>query len=188
MSGRTNTISAALKWPSIVIGSILIGCAMVDPSFLLWPTMLGALILLAIAIVAYGWESHSIQHSGEDPKSFERQRSHIDGTDLLCQNSVSAHDVAVGSGVYSHMREPIVVESLIAVLDKSKEIHEPGWDEVWESIVGTIAGTGDARWLPVLGRVRLARGLAFRDAVDAAIAAIICKQSDESGRMESGVS
>ena len=81
----------------------------------------------------------------------------------------------------AELRDPADVAPLIAILDRTRDTTEPGWEEVCESIVETIAKTGDARCLPALGRVRLARGSRFKCAVDSAIAALVLKQTGNSG-------
>ena len=180
-SRSTRNIGAALMWPSTVVGSIIIGCALVDVSFLVWPILFGAVILSAIVIVecfrpsvepytadAFDGVSEAF-HMVTDSSSSSIQEQAIGG--------YAANELQYRDDLHDHS----AVASLVAALDPMNEADEPGWDEVCESIVGTIARTGDARFLPALGRVRLARGLQFRDAVDAAIEAIVCKQNVHTG-------
>jgi hypothetical protein len=162
-------------WPSIAIGSVVIGCAVVDDTFLVWPVLIGASLLILIAAVTYFRQT---RFSSADEVSSQMPMQNLP--------ELSISSVSNGfSAAYSHdrvetdvsMGDTAAVASLVAVLDRSKEMNEPGWDEVCESIVGTIARTGDVRCLPALGRVRLTRGSRFTSAVDAAIAAIVCKQT-----------
>jgi hypothetical protein len=175
MSNRTTNLLVALKWPSIVVASIVTGCAVVDYTYLVWPLLCGAVVLIAIAIVADLWQSRRARATVGI--ALERQPMQIEESSLRFLDVATARCAVVGSEHRSLHQDSAVVASLVSVLDHSKGIVEPGWDEVCESIVGTLARTGDSRCLPALGRVRLARGVQFRDAVDAAIAAIICKQT-----------
>jgi len=176
MNSTTSTLSAALKWPSIVIGSIVIGCAVVDDTFLIWPLLMGAGILAAIAALEYFRQTRRQLSTARSSDSGAVQPKGAGSVDYRILEPAPDSRVVVGEFHGGDLRDPVTVASLAAVLDQSKEMREPGWDGVCESIVETIARTGDARFLPALGRVRLARGSEFRDRVDSAIATIICKQ------------
>jgi hypothetical protein len=136
-------------------------------------------MLSTIAAVAYLRQTRGLSVSNEIAAPVERQYIRTDESNLQLIDLAAAQYGVLGLEKHSQLPDAVAVASLVMVLDHSKDMSDPGWDELCESIVREIARTGDTRCLPALDRVRLARGSEFRDAVDAAVVSITQNQRRE---------
>src|SRR5580658_767090 len=53
MQSIKRSVTKALIRPAIVVGGTIIGCAFVDFSRLIWPTLIGAVVMVCAGAIAY---------------------------------------------------------------------------------------------------------------------------------------
>ena len=172
MSNRIRAVARALIVPSVAVGCIIAGCAFEDASGVVWLSAGCAMLLAVVAVVKY--VRYEPDSDTQMSAAHATKSAASDEVALLVQDLFSPYTQCVTAAAdrLGDIRDAWAVPSLISVLDRSAWRPEPGWDEVSESIVMSLARIGDGRGLPVLNRVRLARGQELREKVDIAIAAI----------------
>lgn len=172
MSKRIRAVARTLVIPSIAVGCTIVGCALEDSSGVVWLSVGCAVLLATLAVVKCCQYVPDSELQVRETHAWKSSAS--DEVALLVQDLFSPYTqcVIAAADRLGEIRDAWAVPSLISVLDRSAWRPEPGWSEVTESIVMSLARIGDGRCLPVLNRVRLARGQDLRDTVDVAIAAI----------------
>lgn len=171
MSRKSRRLRDALITPSIVIGCVVVGCAAVDFTFVIWPIAVGVVFLCGIA-AAHTLKQADSSIYGEEVHVSTAQRMQIDDCERLAQDLFCLYSkyVVAASDRLGDKRDPF--DALTSLLERSTACFDPGWSDVCLTIVQAFGTMRDVRALPVLARVRLARGSEFRDAVDSAIALI----------------
>jgi hypothetical protein len=172
LSSRLYFVARGLRVPAISIGLVVVGCAIVDYRQVIWPIGTGLGVLGLITLTLY--QLSALESAGKANDVQAGKNTQTQGAAHLVQDLLSPYPpyAAAAAEKLGEIRDAAAVPSLINVLDRSVWRSESGWDIVCVAIVQALARIGDGRALPVLNRVRAARGVDFSDEVDSAITCI----------------